>query len=72
MIKVIEVVENQVKLQKELQAAGFNAVLCGNCGSYLLHKIGDTKIDCLCGLTMDISHCPDLWCEEDINNITEI
>lgn len=58
-----QIAENQIRLQKEIQNAGYNIVTCGNCGSILLHKLGDDKINCFCGGEMDLSDCPDYWYE---------
>ena len=54
-------VKNQIRLQKEIQKVGFNIVTCGNCGSILLHEIGDESIECFCGKEMNLSDCPDYW-----------
>lgn len=59
----IQIAENQIKLQSKMQSAGFNLVTCGNCGSILLHEIGDNHIDCFCGREMNLSDCPDYWYE---------
>ena len=56
-----KIAEWQLELQSKIQSAGFNIVTCGNCDSVLLHEIGDEKIDCLCGINMDLSDCPDYW-----------
>ena len=56
-----KVIEQQVALQNKLQNLGFNVVTCGNCGCVLLHEIGQTTIDCICGEEMEIYDCPDLW-----------
>ena len=58
-----EIVENQIKIQQEMQNAGFNLVTCGNCGAILLHRTGDETIECLCGEEMELSDCPDYWYE---------
>ena len=63
-----EIAENQIRIQQEMQNAGFNIVTCGNCGSILLHEIEDETIECLCGHDMDLSDCPDLWYEGCQNN----
>lgn len=58
-----QIAESQIKIQEEMQSAGFNIVTCGNCGSILLHRLGEEKIDCFCGITMSLSDCPDYWYE---------
>lgn len=58
-----EIAENQIRLQREIQNAGYNIVTCGNCGGILLHELADDKIDCFCGSEMDLSDCPDYWYE---------
>ncbi len=63
-----EIAENQIKIQKCMQFAGFNVVTCGNCGTVLLHEIEDESIDCFCGQQMDLSDCPDFWHEGCENN----
>ena len=60
MITSKEVIEQQIKLQKQMQNVNFNVVVCGNCGCTLIHKKGEHKIKCICG-EMDLSHCSDLW-----------
>lgn len=55
-----QIVEHQIKIQEKIQSAGFNIVECGNCGTVLLHEVGDEKIECFCD-TMDLSDCPDLF-----------
>ena len=67
-MKKIQIAEKQIKLQEEIQSAGFNIVTCGNCGCVLLHRIYDEEIECLCGETMNLSDCPDLWYEGLQNN----
>ncbi len=61
------IVIGQIKLQEEIQRAGFNIVECGNCGTPLLHRVGEEKIDCFCG-TMSLSDCPDLYYNGIENN----
>ena len=56
-----QIIEHQIYLQEKIQSAGFNIVECGNCGTVLLHELGDEKIDCFCGNKMDLSDCPDLF-----------
>ena len=59
-----QIAEQQIKLQSKMQSAGFNLVNCGNCGTLLIHEIGDDKtIDCFCGSEMNLSDCPDYWYE---------
>lgn len=57
----------QIQIQSDMQAAGFNIVTCGSCGSILLHLIRGINesnlIDCFCGQTMSLSDCPDYWYE---------
>jgi hypothetical protein len=57
----LEIVKNQIDLQHKIQKAGFNIVTCGMCGDILLHEIKDEKIECLCGIEIDLNDCPDLW-----------
>ena len=68
MTKKRQIAERQIRLQDEIQKAGFNIVTCGNCGCVLIHEIGDTEIECLCGVEMSLSECPDLWYEGVQNN----
>ena len=56
----IQIVEEQIELQNKIQSIGFNIVECGSCGTVLLHKCGDEKINCFCG-EQDLSDCPDYW-----------
>lgn len=68
-----EIAIEQIRLQEEIQEAGFNIVECGHCGTTLIHRIRsindeDHNIDCLCGNNMDLSDCPDLWYEGIQNN----
>jgi hypothetical protein len=63
-----EIVENQIKLQEEIQSAGFNVVECGNCGVVLLHRTGENFIECFCQHEMDLSDCPDLYYQNQENN----
>jgi len=55
------IVSNQIALQREIQNAGFNVVTCGNCGDTMLHRNTDEKLECLCGMDLEMSDCPDLW-----------
>lgn len=55
-----QVILHQIKLQEKLQSSGFNVVECGNCGTVLLHELGDESIHCFCG-EMELSNCPDLF-----------
>ena len=57
----LKILERQIELQEKIQNLGYNIVECGNCGTVLLHELGDEKIDCFCGCSMDLSHCPDLY-----------
>ena len=53
----------QIRLQEEIQSAGFNIVTCGSCGSILLHRLDDEdNIECFCGEQAK-SDCPDYWYE---------
>ncbi len=61
------IVLEQIELQEELQSKGFNVVECGNCGSILLHRTNQEKINCFCG-TKDVSDCPDLYYSGIENN----
>jgi len=68
-----EIAIEQIRLQEEIQGAGFNIVECGHCGCTLIHRTRsiddeDYSIDCLCGQNMDLSDCPDLWYEGIQNN----
>lgn len=63
-----EIAENQIYLQEKIQSAGFNIVECRNCGTVLLHELGDEKIDCFCGNKKDLSDCPDLFYSGMENN----
>jgi hypothetical protein len=63
-----EIVENQIKLQEEIQSAGFNVVECCNCGTILLHKVGDRFIECFCQHEVFLSDCEDLYYENLQNN----
>lgn len=56
-----QVVERQIELQEKIQSTGFNIVECGNCGTVLLHELGEESLDCFCGHTMALSDCPDLY-----------
>ena len=64
----LEIVERQIELQEKIQNAGFNIVECGNCGTVLLHELGDEEINCFCGETMTLSDCPDLYYDGMENN----
>ena len=44
-----EIAEEQIRLQEQIQSAGFNVVSCGRCGCVLIHKEGETEIECFCG-----------------------
>ena len=57
----LKIVERQIELQEKIQNLGYNIVECGNCGTVLLHELGDEEIDCFCGHTMALSDCPDLY-----------
>lgn len=59
----IQIAEHQIELQSKIQSAGFNLVTCGNCGTILIHEVGDEHIDCFCGQRMALSDCPDYWYE---------
>lgn len=63
-----EIALEQIELQEEMQNNGLNVVSCGNCGTILLHNTGEEEIDCLCGNTMSLSDCPDLWYSGVENN----
>ena len=39
-----KIAEKQVRIQEEMQSAGFNVVTCGHCGTVLLHRTGETRI----------------------------
>ena len=58
-----EIVEKQIRIQEKIQNIGFNVVTCGNCGSILLHELGDETIECFCEREMNLSDCPDYWYE---------
>lgn len=63
-----DIARQQIKYFKDIQSIGYNIVTCGNCGTTLIHPLMATKIDCLCGLTLDPCDCPDLWDTGDENN----
>ena len=69
-----KLVEEQIDIFFEIQAAGFNIVTCGNCGTVLLHRTvsieaEDEGIQCFgCMEKMDHSDCPDYWYEHDENS----
>jgi len=63
-----QIVERQIQLQEKIQSTGFNIVECGNCGTVLLHELGEEKIECFCGLMMNLSDCPDLYYSGIENN----
>ncbi len=63
-----EIVQEQIQIQEQIQSAGFNIVECGNCQETLLHRCGDTFIDCFCGKRMVLSDCPDLFYSGMENN----
>jgi hypothetical protein len=56
-----EIILNQIALQEEIQAAGFNIVTCGNCGEVRLMRSADEELHCTCGVEMDAWDCPDLF-----------
>lgn len=58
-----ELAEEQIAIQHEIQRAGFNIVICGNCDQVILHRIDDNdELECIgCGEEMDKSDCSDLW-----------
>lgn len=56
-----DILINQIKLQEQIQKAGFNIVTCGNCGETLIHNRGDETIKCFCGNEMSLTDCPDLY-----------
>ena len=62
-----EIAEEQIRLQEQIQSAGFNVVSCGRCGCVLIHKECETEIECFCG-RIDLSDCSDLWYEGLQNN----
>lgn len=54
--------EEQIKLQEEMQSNGINLVTCGSCGDVLLHRIVEGDITCPhCGLESDPCNFPDLF-----------
>lgn len=63
-----ELAENQIRIQEDMQRAGFNVVTCGNCGTVLLHRTKTDNIECFCG-TMALSDCPDLYYNGIENNV---
>lgn len=54
-------VRNQIRLQEEVQEVGFNIVTCNTCDSVLINKREDTIIDCICGKTIVLEDCTDLY-----------
>ena len=66
-----ELAIKQIEIQEKIQSAGFNVVNCGNCGNILLHEIKDITIECFCGITMNLSDCPDLWYRGREKNIED-
>ena len=56
-----EIALEQIEIQEEIQKAGYNIVTCGHCGDVILHRMGQETLECLCGVEMDLSDCPDLW-----------
>ncbi len=61
-----ELIKNQIKLFRKIQSNGLNIVTCGNCGTTIIHEMGDEKIDCFgCKRQMSSSDCPDYWYEGD-------
>ena len=54
--------DNQYDLQQEIiEKSGINIVTCGDCGSIILHRIGQTTIVCdSCGFVSEPCDFPDL------------
>ena len=52
----------QYKLQQEIvEKSGVNIVTCGNCGSVVLHRVGDEEIECPdCDFVSEPCDFPDL------------
>jgi hypothetical protein len=63
-----DIVIGQIALQEKMQSLGINLVTCGHCGTVLLHKTKEEKIDCFCGRVMSLSDCPDYWYRGMENN----
>jgi LSD1 subclass zinc finger protein len=55
-------IKNQISLLNEIKDnLNINIVSCGNCGTILAHRIGETKVKCFgCDIDMNLSDCPDL------------
>lgn len=58
-----DIILSQLELATSIYfKAEINIVTCGNCGSVLLHKVGQEKIKCYdCDRDMALSDCPDLF-----------
>lgn len=63
-----DIARQQIKYFKNIQAIGYNIVTCGDCGATLIISLEDNKVNCLCGIELDLCDCPDLWTEGDENN----
>lgn len=58
----IEFIINKINLQEKIkQLTWINIVTCGNCGDVLLHELKEEYIQCICGVKIDVSDCPDLY-----------
>ena len=62
-----EIAINQIDLQEKIQKIGINLVICGNCGTVLLHETKNETIECFCGI-MEVCDCPDYWYRGIENN----
>lgn len=67
-MKTKDIVLQQIKYLKDIQAIGYNIVTCGDCGATLIISRKDTKVNCVCNLESDLCDCPDLWTVGDENN----
>lgn len=56
-----EIAVRQIELQHEIQSHGINIINCCCCGSVLLYKLSERKLDCLCGERIDPNDCGDYW-----------
>lgn len=64
-----EVAVGQIELQREIQSHGINIVTCCNCGSTLIYKQAEQKVDCFCGKHINTNDCEDLWYEGIENSL---
>lgn len=70
-----ELAQEQFNLVQDIRyKLDLNIVTCGNCGTVLLHSMLDDTIVCYSNECkdrgeMDLSDCPDLWYDDDIDYI---